>query len=99
MTETTPTIYALCYEGGKSDDLTGIAFGPSGYIIASHISSSEGFAERDMVTSGWKDKKYDEECPDGWRVEWLGKVDDPIQALPEDLQAKVNALMEAQAAF
>ncbi len=59
----------------RGGDVLGSALAEDGTGLASHLSSSVGFARHDMgLTSDWTHEYYREYCPDGFELEW---VDDP----------------------
>jgi len=54
------------------DFLHVIAMCDDGYVLASHISSSECWAKHDIgITSEWKHEFYNEHCPDGFELVWI----------------------------
>lgn len=56
-------------------DVMGYALAEDGTGIASHLSSSVGFAKHDMgLSSDWKHEHYREHAPDGYELVW---IDDP----------------------
>ena len=69
-------IYLACFEGGMRDgDVIGYALAEDGTVLASHLSSNEGFSKHDMgLTGTWKHDTYAKHYPDGYELEW---VDDP----------------------
>lgn len=74
-TDAKPKVYAFINGTFGSDDFTVFAIAEDGTLLASHMSSSHGWAKHDIgVTSDWKHDQYAEHYPDGYEVEW---VDDP----------------------
>jgi len=56
-------------------DYVAMAVSQDGYLLASHISSSESWARHDMgLGSDWKHELYDIKYPNGYQLEW---VEDP----------------------
>lgn len=48
------------------------ALSEDGDVLASHASSSEGYAKHDIgIGSNWKHDRYKEKYPDGYELIWL----------------------------
>ena len=68
---------------GSLGDLVVMAVDEDGFVLASHVSSSESWARRDIGVgrkddehrTTWKDERYDGRYPDGWVVEWTSDQD------------------------
>jgi hypothetical protein len=69
-------IFVACEPAvGWGGDVVSYALCEDGKCLASHISSSDYWAQHDMgFTSNWKHKEYAEHCPEGFELEW---VEDP----------------------
>lgn len=71
----TPKIYCWVNAGKNTDWQVVMALAEDGTSLASHVSSSEGFAKHDIgLTSDWKHDTYAKHYPGGYELEW---VDDP----------------------
>jgi len=69
-------IFCFVNSGKGTDCQAVMALCADGVFLASHISSSEGFARHDIgITSDWKHDTYKKHCPEGFDLEW---VDDPL---------------------
>lgn len=78
--------------------LESVALCEDGEVLASHLSSNESFARRDMGVEGTqKHDIYAEHCPDGFEVVWCD--DDRVTAeLEEDNAGELyDAWMKNQA--
>jgi len=73
---TTIYLFTLPARGWHPEDVLGYAVTADGRGLASHLSSSTGWAKHDMgLTSDWKHDVYRRECPDGYELEWVDDVD------------------------
>lgn len=67
-----PRIYCWVNSGHGTDMQVVVALAEDGTCLASHMSSSEGWARHDIgVTSGWKHEHYSEHYPDGFEMVWV----------------------------
>jgi hypothetical protein len=72
MSEVKPKIYAFINSGEGTDWIIVVALADDGHCLASHCSSSEGWAKHDIgIGSDWKHDIYNEAYPDGWELVWV----------------------------
>lgn len=76
-------IYIIAIPTGKSSygticdaeitgDTYGVAIKDDGSVLATHYSSGVNWTMHDMgITSDWKHEIYQNECPDGYILEWV----------------------------
>jgi hypothetical protein len=89
-------IYAFINSGKGTDWIIVVALAEDGQCLASHCSSSEGWAKHDIgIGSDWKHDVYNSAFPEGWELEWVDNVKghegiDKAYKLNQELQ-KSNA--------
>jgi hypothetical protein len=81
-------------------DLYVLALAEDGELLASHVSSCEGWAKSDIGATGdRKHENYRAKYPDGFEVVWLDNPSGPEHAeLIADLKTKNAAWAAARAA-
>ena len=65
-------IFCWVNSGKGTDWQVVMALAEDGTHLASHVSSSEGFARHDIgLTSDWKHEAYKAHYPDGYELVWV----------------------------
>lgn len=72
-----PRIYCWVNARNAPNWLVSVAMAEDGTFLASHVSSSDGFARHDMGfrDSLWKHEIYKAHCPDGFELVWVDDYD------------------------
>lgn len=71
-----PKIYCWVNSGRGTDWQIVIAMAEDGTALASHCSSSEGWAKHDIgIGSDWKHDTYRKHYPEGFELEWVDDFD------------------------
>lgn len=76
-----PRIFIICRDAGArwgQGDVISTALAEDGHVLATHLSSSRGYAHHDMGLDGskWKWDKYSARYPDGFELVWVENPDD-----------------------
>lgn len=93
----TPKIFCWVNAGRGTDFQVVLAMAEDGTVLASHCSSSEGWAKHDigMGDSTWKHDAYRARYPDGFELVWIDDATPGVHAGLDAAYAKNQAAAAA----